>query len=302
MPRMFNRHQALENQAFLKALRRTGNARLAARELGRHRAMFTKRRAGHPEFAAAWDAALALAHARLNQADPAARPEGSEPQVTRLANGRLQIRAPARRRLTREAEQAFLAALSATANVRLSARAAGFSHSAFYQRRDQNPAFAREMRLALELGYMRIEATLIAGFAADSHSDDCWRHNEPPPIPTMTVAQALQLLHLHFKEARLWGTRGDRWHRRGETRAQWSARAWCKWRAEKAWDREGYEVAAAGQAEPAAQSPHEPPPPVLPALDQVTGWSKASGKPPHDPTSALFGGWRLKDWEARGKG
>jgi hypothetical protein len=34
MARRFNRRQALENQAFLAALRRTGNVRLAARELG----------------------------------------------------------------------------------------------------------------------------------------------------------------------------------------------------------------------------------------------------------------------------
>jgi nitroreductase len=32
--RPFTRNQALENQAFLKALRRTGNMRLAARETG----------------------------------------------------------------------------------------------------------------------------------------------------------------------------------------------------------------------------------------------------------------------------
>ncbi|MFN1208532.1 hypothetical protein ACKXGD_16360, partial [Enterococcus lactis] len=92
-----------------------------------------------------WDAALALAHARLNNAQqPGESGTGvaeAAPHLTRLANGRLQLRAPTRRRLTREHEQAFLAALSATANVRLSAAAAGFSHSAFYQLRNYNPAF-----------------------------------------------------------------------------------------------------------------------------------------------------------------
>ena len=33
----------------------------------------------------------------------------------------------------------------------------------------------------------------------------------------------------------------------------------------------------------------------LPDLSQVTGWSKASGKPPTDASRALFGGWRLGD-------
>lgn len=44
--RPFTRRQALQNAAFLEALARTGNARLAARSLGVHRSTFTKRRAG----------------------------------------------------------------------------------------------------------------------------------------------------------------------------------------------------------------------------------------------------------------
>ena len=46
---------------------------------------------------------------------------------------------------------------------------------------------------------------------------------------------------------------------------------------------------------------------VLADLAQVEGWSNAcpepvagaSGKEPHDPSRALFGGWRLEDWEKR---
>ena len=42
----------------------------------------------------------------------------------------------------------------------------------------------------------------------------------------------------------------------------------------------------------------EPRAPPLPALDQVTGWSKADpAKPRHDSNRALFGGRRLKDRE-----
>lgn len=298
MPRPFTRAQALQNAAFLAALRRTGNVRLAARELGRHRATFTRRRAKHPAFAAAWDAALAIAHARLQDAPQATSSKIEEPPVIRLANGRLQIRRAARRRLTRAHEQQFLAALSATANVRLSAAAAGFSHSAFYRRRDASPAFAREMRLALVMGYERIEMALIESFDPSSHADNHWRHNAPPPIPAMTNAQAIQLLHLHQKEARLWGNRVDINAKRHETRDQWSMRANRKWKAEKRWDREGYEVAAAEEAAGPVPAALEPPPPQLPALDQVTGWSKADPtKPHHDPGRAMFGGWRLKDWE-----
>lgn len=300
MPRPFNRRQALENEAFLAALARTGNARLAARELGVHRSTFTKRRAKDPAFAAEWDAALAIAHARLNGQGLARPTKGAEPQVTRLANGRLQLRVPTVKRIDRAARQAFLAALSATANVRLSARAAGFSHASFYRLRAYDPAFAREMRLALEMGYERIEMALLESFDAESGREDGWRHNEPPAIPPMTPAQAMQLLYLHQKEARLWGERPDRRRRRGESTDRYSARLGRKWRAEKAWDREGYEVARALREGGAAPVHLEPAPPVLPALEQVTGWSKADpGKAPHHPGRALFGGWRLKDWKGR---
>jgi len=142
---------------------------------------------------------------------------GAEPCVIRLANGRLQLRAPPRGipRIDRVARQAFLAALSATANIRLSARAAGFAHSSFYRLRDYDPAFAREMRLARKMGFDRIEMAPIEGFAPESCRDDAWRHNDPPAIPPMSAGQALQLLYLR-KETRLWGERPDRRRRRGE--------------------------------------------------------------------------------------
>jgi hypothetical protein len=34
-------------------------------------------------------------------------------------------------------------------------------------------------------------------------------------------------------------------------------------------------------------------------LELVTGWSKAKGKPKHNPKKAMFGGWRLEDWKGR---
>jgi hypothetical protein len=118
----------------------------------------------------------------------------------------------------------------------------------------------------------------------------------------MNAAEALQLLHLHHKEARLWGERPDRRRRRGEANDAYCARLGRKWRAEKAWDREGYEVVRAGRDGGRAPARLEPPAPALPALDQVTGWSKAGPKPVDAGASgkpALFGGWRLKDREGR---
>lgn len=109
MPRPFTRAQALQNAAFLAILRRTGNVRAAVREMGVHRALITRRRASHPAFAAEWDAALAIAHARLQRApdpspDPAAAEPVPEPRAIRTRNGRLQLRAHRKGQLTRAAE------------------------------------------------------------------------------------------------------------------------------------------------------------------------------------------------------
>ncbi|HKR24976.1 MAG TPA: hypothetical protein VJS15_06940, partial [Allosphingosinicella sp.] len=66
--RPFTRRQALQNEAFLAALRRTGNPRLAARLLGVHRSTYSKRRAKSAAFAQGWDAALVEAHAAFHRA------------------------------------------------------------------------------------------------------------------------------------------------------------------------------------------------------------------------------------------
>jgi hypothetical protein len=61
-------------------------------------------------------------------------------------------------------------------------------------------------------------------------------------------------------------------------------------------DREAFDRAEAAHCERGAPTLHNPNPPRLPALDQVTGWSKADPtKVPHHPSVALFGGWRAKD-------
>lgn len=296
MGRPFNRRQAQENDAFLAALRRTGNAREAARTLGFRRPTMIRRRNCDAAFAAEWDAALALAHAHLNAARPVGNPE-REPCIVRTAAGRLQLRRARQRRLDRQAEQTFLAALSATANVRLSAAAAGFTHSAFYHRRNESSAFAREMRLALEMGYDRLELAMLEAADPESYRDDAWRHNDPPPIPQLSASEALQLLHLHQKEARLWAERPDRNRRRGETGEQHSARLAAKWQANLDWEDEDRAIEAAIRAE-GPPGPHEPPPPALPSLDQVKGWSKADPeKRGQDRERPMFGGWRIGDWK-----
>lgn len=360
--RPFTARQAAQNRRFLQALRRTGNPRLAADLLGVHRSTYLKRRAKSAPFALAWDAALAAAHAAFNQAggakaaapSPPSRPgeglgegklrtKGGELIVSRTRNGRLQLRRAPRGWMTKAAEQAFFAALSATANVRLSAAAAGFTHSAFYQKKRAKKPFAREMRLALELGYDRVEMAALAAALPDSHEDDAWRRNDPPPIPPMTPQQAFQLLYLHQKEVRLQAEPAHIKRRRGESREAHSFRLSAMYEARLQRDREAFDIAEAERRErgEAWLEAWESEMPVLPALDQVTGWSGAAleqrarserdgerrptGRrsrarstsrhdgalteqpipetgPVYNPDLALFGGWRLSDWEKRKTG
>jgi hypothetical protein len=60
------REQALDNRAFLKALRRMGNVRLACREAGLKYGTMQHRRKQHPALAVRWDAALVFAQARFD--------------------------------------------------------------------------------------------------------------------------------------------------------------------------------------------------------------------------------------------
>ena len=192
MPRPFTRRQARENAAFLDQLRRTGNARLAARALGAHRAKFTKRRARHAAFAAQWEMALAACHAAMTLGGGARPPEGKsdalrtqggEPCIVRLKSGRLQLRLAPPGRMTKAAEQAFFRALAASANVKLSAAAAGFSYGSFYARKYTRPAFAREMRLALKMAWERLECVLLAASLPESWEDDAWRTRDAGADP-----------------------------------------------------------------------------------------------------------------------
>lgn len=307
MARPFTAAQRRQNRAFLAALGRTGNARLSAREAGMAYSTMQTRRRGHPDFASRWDIALVGAHARFHAAGgtsgpamprrrrdrSALRTAGGELMVVRTRGGKLQVRPAHPGKLTWAAEQLFLQALAATANVRLSAAAAGASARAFHRRATRNAGFAREKRRALEMGYTRLECASWAAAAPEAHADDAWFDNEPAPIPPMTASEAIHLLFLHQNSVRHdWGLPHRR--RRGESDEVYVQRLAAMYAAEQALAREETAVRAAIERDEGA--PPELPP--LPALDRVMGWSKASGRPPHHPGVPLFGGWRIEDMNA----
>ena len=222
--------------------------------------------------------------------------------MVQTLGGKLQLRPAHRGKLTKAAEQRFLSALSATANIRLSAAAAGASAAAFYRRRRRNPAFAREMRLALEMGYDRLEAAAIAAGLPESHADDRWRRSDPPPIPPLTADQALQLLCLHDKSVRQGWEQPHRRQRRGESDAVYIERLRAMGAAERTREAEDAALRRAARYEETGdwRFDHEAPPAGLPPLHLVTGWSRADpGKKPHNPDLALFGGWRIGEMRKR---
>jgi hypothetical protein len=315
--RPLTRAQAQQNAAFLAALADTGNVRLAARHCGLNRSMLTKRRAKHPPFAQDWDAALAAAHARFHLGGGIRLPEGKpntlaakggEPTIVRDKRGRLQLRLAQPGALTKAGEQAFLSALAASANVRLAAAATGFSHATLYSHRKRNPGFAREMRLALERGYDRLELAMLAAADPQSYRDDQWR-NDPEmdlPLHSLSPAEAIQLLALHRRGVRIAYDAPHARRRRGESNMHYSTRPGLMWAASQRRTSEDRAIARAIEYEGKGEwrLPGEPAaPPPLPPLDQVTGWSKADpANEPHHERVPLFGGWRLRDAEKRRRG
>lgn len=145
--------QLHENVAFLLALSRTGNAREAARQIGAHRAKFTKRRAKHPRFAAQWQAALDLAQEHL------ARDGIFDPGLTYLTDGRLQLRERGGGQgINADRKLGFLHMLNASGSVRLAAEVEGFAHASFYHHRLRDPEFARAWHDVMAAGRAPREA------------------------------------------------------------------------------------------------------------------------------------------------
>ncbi|HEY0028778.1 MAG TPA: hypothetical protein VGC35_13005 [Allosphingosinicella sp.] len=166
MPTPAARRRTRENARFLAALTRTGNARLAARELGVHRATYTKRRARDPAFAAAWAAALA-----------AARPHRRRPRVGGISAA---------------TDAALLDYLSQGWSLRLAASECGFAHSSFLALARRDPAFAHELKVAAAIGQDRLQLAIMDRNVSGTEGLEL----RILPMPRMTVEQAM--LQLEF--------------------------------------------------------------------------------------------------------
>jgi len=175
--------------AFLRALRRTGNVRLAAERAGVDKSTVYLARGRDAGFAGKWAAALAKAEAEGVKDLPSPRslrespspPEGRGELVVRVSkkHGAQLVKVSAGR-WTTAAERRFLAALAQTGCVKAAARACGFSTCALYYRKKRYPDLATRWRAAEAEAGERVPALLTAAAIAmlDPEIDD----EDLPPV------------------------------------------------------------------------------------------------------------------------
>ncbi|MFT4025555.1 MAG: hypothetical protein QM676_01945 [Novosphingobium sp.] len=222
--------QARKN-AFLAALRASGNQTLSAERAKVSRSWVQLHRTAEPEFDAACREAIgqaAMGQARaLRQAQdergsvaadsvtsPPARwrfMDGAELVVrgtggSARANGdsvvpperaRPQIARARVRQWSPRAEERFLEALAATCNVKAACAEAGLSAASAYNHRQRWPAFARRWDEAVKLGYTLIECALIEAAGNFFSGDEPVAPGPAGVVREMTTAQAIHLLHMH---------------------------------------------------------------------------------------------------------
>ncbi|HEX4694210.1 hypothetical protein [Sphingomonas sp.] len=216
--------------AFFRALAETGNRTIAAERAKVSRSWVSLHQSTDPAFAARMTAAVEAARARLRAqatgiaANAASAPDhvrsdggsvrppagwGSldgEELVVRGTNGRRTQIARARlRQWTPRVEARFLATLAATCNVKAACAEVGLTAASAYGHAKRWPGFAERWRAAIETGYLRIEAALIANAANAMGDTDPF---EPElAMPPMSVAQAIHLLHMHKHQVHAIGGR-----------------------------------------------------------------------------------------------
>ena len=163
---------------FLRALERTGEVRLAAKDSAIDHSTAYARRKSHREFAERWARSLE-AHSeakRLAEKEeverfvraldeswdapsPLPSPDGRGGTEFAVSDG--QVKRVSRARWSKAAEARFFAMLAATANVGLAAEAAGFSTTAIYARRLRHLPFRQQWAAAVDSARARLELHLI---------------------------------------------------------------------------------------------------------------------------------------------
>jgi hypothetical protein len=202
---------------FLATLRETGNQTLAAEAAKVSRSWVQLHRSSDPEFKRACAEAVEEAKTALRKRSCAGgtpaqdeRGEGCRPPsgwgfldgeelVVKGTGGsgggkRVQIARARLRQWTPRVEERFLAALTATCNVKAACAEVGLTPASAYNHRKRWQRFAERWDEALEIGFVQIEYGLIeAGCNLLSSKEPV----DVGPIRAMTAALAIQVLHMH---------------------------------------------------------------------------------------------------------
>lgn len=205
---------AARRAAFLAALRETGNRTLAAERARVSPSWVTLHRANDPGFRREIEEAVAEAKARLRSAEGMKPTAGwgslaGEELVVRGGNGRrVQIARARIRQWTPRSEARFLAVLAATCNVKAACAEVGLSQASAYNHYGRWPAFAKRWNAALENGALRLEMALLEN-GGNVFSDEDFEPDAP--MPPMTPAQAIHMLHMHKHRLLGIGGKPGRW-------------------------------------------------------------------------------------------
>ncbi|HYG29861.1 MAG TPA: hypothetical protein VD887_06575 [Allosphingosinicella sp.] len=189
--------------AFLKALRETGNQKPAAERACVSPSWVLKERKANPPFDADCRAAIEAAKAELRDAGSNAPPTGwghldGVELVVRGGGGRggrrVLIARARTRQITPRVEQRLLQVLGATCTGDAACRAAGVSKSAVWNHRQRWAAFDAKWSGTVVRAHERLECGLLR------NAQNLFSATEAPPdrpMPPMTFAQVVHLLHMH---------------------------------------------------------------------------------------------------------
>jgi hypothetical protein len=214
--------------AFLRALERTGDVRASAEDAGIDHSTAYARRRTHSDFARDWQRALRAQAERverereeeleqLKQAPPRhvrfapdeqapTRPlhhpaDGPPPHPSdreELMGAGAQVRRAGHDRWSARKEKLFFDELAATANVKHSAKAAGVSPNAVYQRRLRNPHFKAKWAAVLETGRAAIEMHLVEAANRTFDPDELDVGDVQPKV---SITDAIRIAQLHGSKA-----------------------------------------------------------------------------------------------------
>lgn len=191
---------------FLRALRGSGNVRVAAREAGVDPGTAYDWRVKDAGFARRWEEAKAKAAARVplhrRSGGPSPRGKlGEELVLRRTKRGEQMVRAAAGR-WSAKVEAAFLEGLRETACVRSAAAAAGISTTALYNRREKYPEFAERWDAVEAAARSRVPGLLVAATLASLDGEGAKR---PGRLPKVSVDQAIRISKMEADRDRTGG-------------------------------------------------------------------------------------------------